>query len=173
MVAFATLAGLLLRHVRPLIILVAIAALAAVSSTRTEVWRTERSLWTEAVGRAPRKVRPLLQLSRALDFRSALQVLDRAEVLAPDDPRPSEEKGVRLLHSKRPDLALVQFERALALRPQDSESLNNRAVALSLLGRRDAAIEDLRHALKINPCLAPARRNLERLGGVPPSPCGQ
>jgi Flp pilus assembly protein TadD len=81
------------------------------------------------------------------------------------------EKGLRLLAMNRPDQALAQFERALTLSPYDAELLNNRGVALTFLGRRETAAEDFRHALSINPCMAMARRNLERLGFTYPISC--
>lgn len=172
MVAFAALAGLLLKPLSRRMFVVPLAlCLAAISFTRTQVWLTERALWTEAVERAPRKLRPLLQLSRASEPDSALRILGLAQTVAPNDSRPYMEKGLRLLAMNRPDQALAQFERALTLSPYDAELLNNRGVALTFLGRRETAAEDFRHALSINPCMAMARRNLERLGFTYPISC--
>jgi tetratricopeptide (TPR) repeat protein len=172
MVAFAALAGLLLKGVRRRMLLVPLAlGLAAISFTRTKVWLTEHALWSEAVERAPGKLRPLLQLSRASEPESALRILDYAQTVAPNDSRPAVEKGLRLLAMSRPDQALAQFERALALLPNDPEVLNNRGVALTFLGRRESAAEDFRHALSVNPCMTVARRNLERLGITYPISC--
>jgi hypothetical protein len=172
MVAFAALAGLLLEGVKRWMILAPVAVgLSAMSFVRSMVWLNEQTLWTEAVARAPRKVRPLLQLSRASDAETALRILDNAQAIAPDDPRPVQEKGLRLLAANRPDLALVQFERALALAPNDLDLLNGRGVAHTFLGQRDAAVEDFTHALSIDPCQGTARRNLERLGMTYAVPC--
>ncbi len=165
MLAFATLAGLLLSHINQWIVLATlVAGLSILSFYRTLAWSTERTLWTEAVARSPRKVRPLLYLSRASDPEAALRLLDRAQVIAPADPRPWQEKGLRLLGMRRPDLALAQFNRGLSLLPGDPDLFNNRGVTQTLLGQRRAAIEDFEHALQADPCLATARRNLERLG---------
>lgn len=165
MVAFAALAGLLLRNMNQWVVLAPlVAGLSILSFYRTQVWSTERTLWTEAVARSPRKVRPLLYLSRASDPEAALRLLDRAQAIAPGDPRPLQEKGLRLLGMQRPDLALAQFDRGLALLPDDPDLLNNRGVTRTLLGQRRAAIDDFQHALRADPCRATARRNLERLG---------
>ena len=172
MIAFAALAGLLLKGVRRRMLLVPLAlGLAAISFTRTRVWLTEHALWSEAVERAPGKLRPLLQLSRASKPESALRILDYAQTVAPNDSRPAVEKGLRLLAMSRPDQALAQFERALDLLPNDPEVLNNRGVALTFLGQRESAAEDFRHALRVNPCMTIARRNLERLGITYPVSC--
>jgi hypothetical protein len=172
MVAFAALAGLLLQGIQRWMILAPVAVgLSVLSFVRARIWLTEQTLWTEAVARAPRKVRPLLQLSRASDAGTALRILDKAQAIAPDDPTPVQEEGLRLLAAKRPDLALVQFERALILAPNDPDLLNDRGVAHTFLGQHDAAVEDFAHVLSINPCQGTARRNLERLGMTYPVPC--
>jgi tetratricopeptide (TPR) repeat protein len=165
MIAFAALAGILLERANRRLLVVPLAlALAMLSFARTRVWLSEHALWSEAVERAPGKLRPLLQLSRASDPETALRLLENAQRLAPNDSRPPQEKGLRLLAMNRPDEALAQFERALMLLPDDPDLLNNRGVALTYLGRREAAAEEFRRALAINPCLAMARRNLQRLG---------
>ena len=172
MIAFAALVGALLSRVRRRVLLVPLAlGLAAISFTRARVWLTERALWSDAAERAPRKLRPLLQLSRASEPGAALRILDYAQTVAPDDSRPALEKGLRLLALNMPDQALAQFERALTLLPEDPEILNNRGVALTFLGKRDLAAKDFQHALSVNPCMAIARRNLQRLGIVYPVSC--
>src|SRR5262249_13914135 len=74
LVAFAAAAGIMLERVKPNAIAAAVlVVLTIVSVTRTQVWMTEESLWREAVGRAPGKVRPRIQLARALPAASALE----------------------------------------------------------------------------------------------------
>ena len=87
--AFAAAAGLLLERVRPqAIAAVAVVMLTLVSVARTQVWMTEESLWREAVSRAPDKLRPRIQLARALPAAAALEVLAQARNLAPERPPP-------------------------------------------------------------------------------------
>jgi tetratricopeptide (TPR) repeat protein len=171
MLAFAALAGLLLSHAPRVIVIPVAVGLAVLSFFRAQVWSTERTIWAEAVQRAPGKLRPRILLARASDTDAALQILDTAQSIAPNDPRPALEKGLRLMQADLPGLALPQFEHALALAPDDLMALNNHGAALAKLGQRDAAIDDFRHALRIDPCWASARKNLERLGIAYPISC--
>jgi protein O-mannosyl-transferase len=171
MLAFASLGGLLLSYVDRRITISVVIAFAAVAFVRAQVWRSERTLWVEAVKQAPNRLRPRILLARASDVETASGILDAAEAMAPNDPRPAIEKGLRFMAVNRPDSALVEFDHALALAPDDPMALNNHGAALSRLGRGDAAIEDFRHALRINPCWASARRNLELLEASYPTPC--
>jgi hypothetical protein len=171
MVAFATLAGLLLVDVPRRILIPLAVGLIAVSFGRTQVWRSEQTLWAEAVERAPKKLRPRILLARASDMETAMEVLNAAQSIAPEDPNPPLEKGLRLIAANLPDLALSEFERALALAPNDPKIINNYGVALAKLGQEDAAIEEFRYALRIDPCWSSARANLELLGLTYPVAC--
>lgn len=171
MLAFALLGGLFLSYVDRRIVISVAVGLAAVAFVRTQVWRTEQTLWAEAVERAPEKLRPRILLARASDTEAALHILDAAQAIAPNDPRPAIEKGLRLMGVNLPESALAEFDHALALAPDDPMSLNNHGAALFRLGRRDAAIEDFRHALRIDPCWASARTNLQLLGAAYPTAC--
>ncbi len=166
MLGFAAAAGLLLERVKPWAIAAgAVVALAIVSVVRTEVWMTEESLWREAVERAPEKVRPKIQLARALPAAKALELLWQARELAPHDPAVAAEMGKTLLSEGQPEGALPEFGRALALDPRDARNFNNRGVALEALGQTEAARADFERALQIDPGLAEARQNLLKLQG--------
>jgi protein O-mannosyl-transferase len=145
-----------------------ILALTTLSLERTLIWRTEESLWADALDKAPQKVRPRIQLARAVDPGRALQVLQEAESIAPNDASVPSEQGRILLQMGRPERALVAFGRALALDPGSATGLNNRAVALQQMGQSDAARQDFERALSKDPCLFDARWNLLRLGMVAP-----
>jgi hypothetical protein len=165
MIAFAGFAGLVLERVsRPPILIPAAVALAALSMHRSLVWRSEQRLWAEAAQHAPRKVRPRIVLARLAGTEDALRILDEAHTLAPNDPRPLIEKGLRLMNVKLTGMAAHEFECALALAPNDPATLNNYGTALSLLGKREAAIEQFRHALRVQPCAATPRKKLGLLG---------
>ena len=172
LVAFATAAGLLLRPVRARWLAVMAVLLVALSVHRTWVWSSEERLWSEAVERAPRKVRPRIQLARAVGGERAVQLLAEARALAPEDPNIPAELGRLYLESGRPDRALAEFGKALALAPNDPRALNNRGTALAALGQREAAVADFERALARDPCLSEARLNLRRLGVDRPAPDG-
>jgi hypothetical protein len=172
MVALAPFIGLLLQRIsREVIIVSLMLVLAAVSFRRAEVWSNERALWTEASERAPRKIRPRILLARMSDIPEAMTILDATARIAPNDPRPEIEKGLRLMQAGRADLALGQFERALAIKPNDLMALNDHATALAQLGQREPAIEEFRRVLAFDPCWTNARTNLARLGGPAPPNC--
>jgi len=164
LLGFAAAAGLLLDRVKPRALApAAIVALAVVSIVRTQVWMTDESLWREAVDRAPDKVRPKIQLARALPAAKALELLSQARDLAPHDPAVAAELGKTLLAEGQPAAALPEFGRALALDPRDARNFNNRGVALAALGQTEAARADFEHALRMDPNLAEARQNLLKI----------
>ena len=139
--------------------------LTAVSFARTQVWMSDESLWREAVGRAPGKVRPKIHLARDVPEPEALQLLEAARALAPEDPHIPTEMGKILLAQGQPAAALSQFGRALALNPRDAASYNNRGAALAALGQTDSARQDFQRALQLDPALLSARQNLQALQG--------
>jgi Flp pilus assembly protein TadD len=169
MFAFAAAAALLLARVKvPAAVLAGIALLlVGISVQRTMVWMTEESLWREAVERAPKKLRPKLQLARALPAARGLEVLAKARLDAPFEPAIAAETGKILLSEGQPDGALEEFGRALALAPMDARNMNNRGVALLALGQTEAARADFERALRAEPSLIEARENLAKL---PPRP---
>lgn len=173
LIAFSALAGMLLAGARPLVPAAAALLLAALAFGRTQVWMTEERLWTEAVERAPAKVRPKVQLARVAEPSLAERLLKEARRLAPEDPLVASELGRFYLEQGRPDLALGEFGRALALAPNDPRALSNRGAALLALGQTEAAVADFERALAADPCLFEALANLRRAGGpaVPPARC--
>jgi tetratricopeptide (TPR) repeat protein len=164
MLGFAAAAGWLLTRLRTAALAtVVVVALTGVAVTRTQVWMTEERLWREAVRRAPDKVRPKIQLSRALPAAKALDLLANARNLAPNDPAVAAETGKILLSEGEPAGALDEFGRALALDPMDARNFNNRGVALDALGQIEAARQDFERALRMDPGLTEARQNLQKL----------
>jgi hypothetical protein len=163
LVAFAAAASLLLARMKLPAGATLAVLLAAISMARTQVWMTERSLWSEAVRRAPNKLRPKIQLARAVPPSEALDLLAQARKLAPDDPEVASEAGRAWMAEGQPAQALAEFGRALALEPRDARNFNNRAVALAAMGQTEAARADFERALALDPTLVEARENLKRL----------
>ena len=150
-------------RIHTVVALVVVVALTGVSVARTHVWMTEERLWREAVRRAPEKVRPKIQLARAVPAAEALELLAGAATLAPYDPAVPAETGKIFLSEGQPAAALQEFGRALALDPLDARNFNNRGVALDALDQTEAARQDFERALRIDPGLTEARQNLEKL----------
>ena len=150
-----------------------VAGLAAISFFYASLWRSPEDLWLEAIHEAPNKVRPRIQLARSIDPPRALQDLEEAEQIAPEDPTIYSEKGRVLLQLGRTSEALAAFGKALALDPNDPKAMNNRGAALLVLGQTAAAKTDFERALKKDPCLFDALINLKHLNASPeiPSRC--
>jgi tetratricopeptide (TPR) repeat protein len=170
MIGFAACAALLLERVRPMFLAPILILLMGLSLARTATWRTEESLWTDAVAKAPAKIRPRIQLARAVEPARALPMLEQARQMAPEDPLIPSEEGRIYLGLGRPDRALPEFGRALALSPHSVEALNNRGVALLALNQKEPARADFERALAIDPCRFDARLNLLRLGILKSAP---
>jgi hypothetical protein len=158
MIAFVGLAAFWdrLKFVLPVLLILSV--------IQTQVWRTGQALWTQAVERAPNKVRPKIQLARAVDPQRALPILQEAKRIAPEDPAVASELGRVYATSGAPEKALSELGRALALLPNNAQALSNRGVALQLLKQPDAARLDFERALRIDPCLSEARQNAAQLG---------
>ncbi len=170
LIGFSVCLGILLERVDKRVLATAALVLAAISLQRTLVWRTETSLWTDAVAKSPEKIRPKIQLSRALPPAGAATVLEEAQRIAPGDPMVASEQGRVYLAMGQAPQALGSFGRALALRPGDPMAINNRGVALMALSQNAAAEQDFHRALSIDPCQFDARLNLARLGIREPVP---
>ena len=148
------------------VLLAASIAMSAMTWRRTQVWLSAESLWADAVAKSPDKVRPKLQLARALESKGAASEADRVRLLEtahgldPDNPAPIAELGVFHLRRNEPAQALAAFQLALELDPNDPQIRANIGSSQWLLGRRAAAIETFRAALKVDPCNFDARNNL-------------
>ncbi len=162
MAAFAAAAGIGLARVKPAAIAV-LALLTILSFFRTQVWMSEQTLWAEAVRRSPEKVRPKVQLARALPAAKALELLEAARPANPNDPTLAAAMGKVYLDERQPDAALENFSQAITLDPSNAEYYNNRGVAYALIGLPEAARADFEHALAIRPAFSEAQENLRSL----------
>ena len=168
MFAFAVLAAMVVSHLEarvraPQFVALIGVVLLGLSVSRTVVWLSEQRLWSEAVERAPGKLRPKLQLARALPAAKGLELLSKARLEAPYEPAIATEIGKILMSEGQADGALEEFGRALALSPTDARNMNNRGVALQALGQTEAARADFQRALRTDPSLAEAKENLAKL----------
>jgi len=144
----------------------AIIVLSALSWQRSQVWRSEGSLWRDTAVKSPAKVRPKLQLARALAAKGPayeaeqLGLLEQAARLAPDDPDVTTEIGVYFLQHGDASGALKEFQKALDKGADASQGRANRGAALYMLGRIDEAVHDFELALAQDACNFDARNNL-------------
>ena len=164
---FAAAIALLLPLRRWHIVALAV-AWGGLSFSRALVFHTEESLWRDTVAGSPDKVRPRIQLARAVPPNESLGVLANL----PGEVRVAAERGRIYLELNRPGEALREFGIALAAEPGDARALANRGTALAALGQIPAAWQDFARALALDPCLYAALLNLRQLG-MPLPPIGQ
>jgi hypothetical protein len=164
LLCFAALFGMALQRANWKLLAAYSVLLFGMSVGQTRVWQSPQALWMEAARLAPDKVRPKRQLARVSQPEHAVELLEEAKRLAPEDAAVETDLGVAYLRMNKPELALGEFGRALALSPNSATALHNRGLALLLLGQRDAARGDFERALKKDPCLFDAIWNLRKLG---------
>lgn len=133
--AFGGLAGMALARLRPAgLVAVPLAVLGLIGWQQVGQWRTEESLWRHVTAMSPGKLRPKIQLARAVSPAECLQLLAPAAQQLPDEYAIAAEMGRCALQAGDPPLALRHFGRALALRPNDAAAKANRDAALRALG---------------------------------------
>jgi tetratricopeptide (TPR) repeat protein len=164
LLCFAALVGMALQKANWKLQAAYAVLLFGISIGQTRVWQSPQSLWMEAARLAPEKVRPKRQLARVSQPEHAVELLEEAKRLAPEDPAVETDLGVAYLRLNKPELALGEFGRALALAPNSAMAMHNRGLALLLLGQKDAARGDFERALQKDPCLFDAIWNLRKLG---------
>ena len=165
MLSISLAAGLLLkRRTKFLLPLVAL-VLGGLTFDRARVWRSEETLWRDTVARSPGKVRPKLQLARALEpggpavWEERLGLLLTARRLATGATDVTTEIGVFYFRSGRAADARREFQAVLDADPNDPQALANYGAALYLLGNLEAARESFARALSADPCNFDARNN--------------
>ncbi len=159
------LGTLLVKVPRPIGIVVLLVA-GGLTAQRSMVYMTEESLWRDTAEKSPRKVRPQLQLARALGAKDPpshteqLALLRKAQTLAPNDPEVATELGVFHLRKGDPTVAEMFFESAIEHGGRTPSALTNWGAARFTLGDRANAVKAFREALDQDPCHFDARNNL-------------
>ncbi len=166
MVSLAALAAILLERVPRSGAAMILLIFTMAAWSRGRVWANEETLWSDAAAKSPRKVRPKLQLARAVaqkDPQRAEALLLEARRLEPSNAETYTQMGSLLLDQRDPYGALEEFNQALRLRPGSPDARSNRGTALFLLGRMGEAEGEFAEALRVDPCHANARHNLALL----------
>ena len=146
--------------------LAVVLALVGLSAHRSSVWQSEESLWRATEASSPNKVRPKLQLARALGAQGQgsrdeqHRLLEEAKNLEPDNLQVVTEFGVFYLQTGKPALALDEFRRVLRSSSNDPPARANYGATLYMLGRHDEARFEFEQVLARDPCNFDARNNL-------------
>ncbi len=102
-----------------------------------------------------------LELGRLYE---AMHDLDLALALNPDSAKSLANRGLVWLLEGQYGEALDDLNRSIVLNPASPNALNSRGAVFEKMGMIDRAIRDYQMALEIDPGLAIARINLNRLG---------
>lgn len=140
----------------------AIVALMWISQWRAVVWRTDLSLWQQAVREEPLRAAFWDRLGLTFTERSQWQPAERAlrHALELDSSlyNPWHNLGVLLAATRRPAEAAEAYRRALERRPRAVNTYVNLGRVLLATREVDAAYDAFREALRIKPDHAEAQR---------------
>jgi tetratricopeptide (TPR) repeat protein len=169
---FGPLLGLLLQRADSRLLSALAVIWCGASFFQTRLWQNPHALWMEAARLSPETIRAKRQLAALLPAPQAVELLNEAARLRPEDAAIPSDIGMAWLRAGDPAQALEAFGRALAIDPGSAIHTHNRGLALLLLGQSDAARADFERALELDPCLFDALWNLRRLGVIRVTPPG-
>ncbi len=129
-----------------------ILALAAFTVQRNTVWQSAESLWSDAIRKAPGKVRPYINRGIAYARQGALdearEDFERAIDRDPANHRAYMNRGLVFQQKGQSMMALADYEKSIALRPDNNPvAYNNKGSVLRDLGLRDKARKDFSKAI--------------------------
>src|SRR5262249_17824439 len=164
MLSLAALAAIVLERLPRSASVMVLLILAVTTWSRGRVWANDETLWSDALAKSPQKIRPKLQLARAVaqkDPQRAEALLLEARRLEPSNPETYTQMGSLLLDQRDPYGALQEIDVALRLQPGSPDAHSHRGTALFLMGRLGEAEAEFSEALRMDPCHRNARHNLE------------
>ena len=128
---------------------------------RNEVWRTDASLWRDAILKSPASGTACMLYGGVLmdhgDFAAALPYFERALSLLPSQARGEINLGTVLGALNRDAEAEPHFLRALQLDPKQAELYFYYARWLNSRARTGEAVAALNQSLSLNPAFMPSR----------------
>jgi len=139
---------------------VLLAALSTATVARNRVWRSDITMWNDAVTKSPSSSRAQSSFGRVLVTRGyatdAIEVLERAVELDPGNSNAHSTLGFALERLGRFDEAVAAHERALELEPADAQLYVTYGATLSAAGRFDESVAVFRQAIELDPGMSEA-----------------
>jgi tetratricopeptide (TPR) repeat protein len=135
--------------------------------SRNETYRSELSVWSDAVAHCPTNPWTQVNLGMILYDQGrtgeAMQHFKQSLLLAPADAGAHNDMGLALAKQGRLPEAVTQYEEALRGRPAFAEAHNNLGLALLELDQPDKALAHLETALRLSPSLPTVHFNLGKV----------
>jgi tetratricopeptide (TPR) repeat protein len=134
---------------------IVIACCAALTFVRNTVWRDEVTLWSDAIKKAPHKVRPYNNRGRAYgnknEYDKAMADFRRAININPRCAEAYYNLGLVFALKGDNDKAIENYDKAISLYPNYTAAYNNRGLVLVNKKEFNRAIKDYDKALSISP----------------------
>ena len=122
-----------------------------------EVWRISGSDTVDLlVSRAEHFI-------KEADLELALQILDAAADIAPEDAEVWHQRAKVHALQQNEERALTDLRRTLTIDPKHYQAINELGRMLEGLGAKKEALKSYRKALEVNPFLDDTRRSIEAL----------
>lgn len=145
-------------------ILIIVSTLAFLTLSRNRVWRSEVTLWEDAVSKSPAKGRTHGALGHAYQLAGRFVEAEKAYVkavrLAPQDYIARNNLGAIYLKQRRYGDAVDQFKGVLAQVPETVAAHFNLGLAYAALGRLSEAETSFAEAVRLKPDYREASENL-------------
>ena len=155
LLAAGNLRGPRLRGVMTGLVVVTASSMIWATSSRNEAYRSEESIWADAVVRRPLNAKALNNLgsAQARNGRSdeAMPLFARAIEIEPDYPEAHNNLGGALYNQRRMVEAIAEFSTAVRLKPDYAAAHLNLGLALHNRGRLDEAIAQYQEVIRLNP----------------------
>lgn len=121
--------------------------------TRNEIWKSEISLWQDAIAKSPNKARPHYDLADAYEAQrrheEALREYELAASLAPEEPRVHAGLATMYFKLGRLDDATREFETALAVNPDNPELWSNLGLVYHQRSQDDKSVQAFERAVAL------------------------
>lgn len=151
-------------------VLILSATLSLLTIYRNRVWRSEVTLWEDAVGKSPAKGRAHGALGHAYQRAGRLEEAEKAYKdavrLAPGDYIAKNNLGAIYLKQRRYIESVVEFKRSAELSPGTAAAHFNLGLAYAASGRLVEAEAAFSEAVRLKPDYSEAIKNLAALKNV-------